>query len=833
MKRLSFFLLTLIGLLWPIAGSAQRNPFDHRGAQFATQGTDFWCAVPRSRGANGNYYCQLYVVAERDCDVTISCPGFSYSETFHAKGRVMAGPDTNYFEIPYPISYITDSLTPNASMANQAVARPLPYGLHVTSTDTIALFAHQYSFGSTDAANIFPTELLRDDYVVQTFPRNLDAYLSSFNTSIFYVIATEDSTTVDIIFSEKDWLGHLPGDTVTLLMNAGDLYFVGTDENDTNAINMFQTHAFTPNIFNLAGVYYPSDISGTRIISHDCKRIAVFEGGQDGCIPFDYTGVPVVWGNGDYHLEQSLPTCFAGTQFLVPNIEYSDTDYIRFTGLHDNTTITITDASRLTGTTRTISVNAYETNWFEMHIGEGPFFISATHPVLVKDYAMGSNSYRWMLDAHDWGDPAAVSIRPVEWWHEGQANYATITYVDPDHNRTSRRNYLHLFTRTADINGMYIDDIPVRGQFQPVHGSQFSYAYFDRYSQYVSEGTHHIESRTGAPFYAFLDGCGKWEHLLTNVSHVQPSNCYLTAQNIYSDSLKPDSIWCMYDPIRFHAWHERPADSVIWDFGDGTVRRYSHLDTVHFERPFSYTYSDTGRYTVRVIFTFADEGCYTLNSDTLYAPIWIHNHYDSAFSVRLCEGSYTFRGCLLDYTDTHYITTYWTPSGCDTLWQIDLVTCPHCSYWNDTIAPDQLPWTFNGHTFNSETHGAHVHISPTVPDTNGCDSIITYSLIIIRHWGETPVDSTFILAPNIFMPNTGGDNSLFKLYCSPDIQQAKVSVYNRMGERITQFDGLTGSWDGSSSHGPCPQGAYLFYVRYIDLKDNNWKTFTGTVTLIR
>jgi gliding motility-associated-like protein len=76
-------------------------------------------------------------------------------------------------------------------------------------------------------------------------------------------------------------------------------------------------------------------------------------------------------------------------------------------------------------------------------------------------------------------------------------------------------------------------------------------------------------------------------------------------------------------------------------------------------------------------------------------------------------------------------------------------------------------------------------------------------------------------------------NSVFALACSPHILKAEVSIYDRRGLRMAQFDGLTGSWDGTSCGQPCQQGTYVYYIRYIDTADKGWKSLTGTVTLLR
>ena len=182
----------------------------------------------------------------------------------------------------------------------------------------------------------------------------------------------------------------------------------------------------------------------------------------------------------------------------------------------------------------------------------------------------------------------------------------------------------------------------------------------------------------------------------------------------------------------------------------------------------------------------------------------------------------------MERSGTYYYTTYWTESGCDTLWQIDLVTCPHCHWEYDTVAPDALPVVFNGITFGAEYHDEPIYLH--IGDS--CDSIIYYTLVVIPNWGEKPIDSIWIIAPNVITPGQEGNN-LFSLHCSPHILKAEVTVFDRRGVRMAQFDGLTGNWDGTSDGRACPQGTYVYHVRYIDMEDKGWKTVTGTVTLLR
>lgn len=852
-RKLAPALLSLLLLLplWPKA----QGSYDHRGVQFATHGTDFWVCFPRTVSANGPNYSRLYVVSERECDVTVSNPLLDFHQTYHVARRLMAGTDTNYILIPEMISRFVDELVPrtvltrNDDLTGEVGYRPQMRGFHVTSTDTIALYLFIYASGSCDVTNVLPTEMLRDEYVTQQYPhfRRYGMADTSYcipHSSFFTIVATEDSTVVDIRLADWDWMRRPPGTELSVTLNAGEIYHIGNGEMREKYYPLFYpylppleleppfrfpslTHSFTPRI--VYGDTFKVDLSGSYIKARDCKRIAVFEGAQYNLIPWN---TPFCYGLGDYLMEQAIPTRYASTEFLLPPLQNSDTTYIRFTGIYDSTVITIRDLARQVNATRTLAVDSGQTNWFQMDLGEGPFYITSTRPVVVKEYSMGSNAY-YDIPFHDYGDPAVITPIPVEWWHGGQVNYGTITNVDNNYNGTEVRPQLHLFTRTADVGQIKIDEYSVGNDFRPLAGTPYSYATYDFHHSYNSRGTHHIVSTGGAPFMAFLDESFRWSHALFNLSHVQPGNSYLRINDVPADSLPADSIWCMYDPIRFHAWIERPADSIIWEFGDGHVERYRYESG----QRVTYTYGDTGCFEVRRIITFEDEGCFTMKPDTMTASIRIHNHYDTTFAVRLCEGSYTFRGYEFDVTDTHLVTTYWTASGCDTLWKIALVTCPRCTTDVDSVLLEDLPWHYHGQVFYGSAHGVEVHFDPDggTGMGEGCDSIVKYYLYVVGSYEEQR-DSVMIMVPNVFTPgvaDNGEANQYFRVIHNNRVERMEVEIFNRRGERMAKFDGLTGSWDGTSHGLPCPQGAYVYHIRYIDENNRNWQVLYGTVTLLR
>lgn len=819
MSRKTAILLFFLLSFW---ASFAQDLGDHRSAQFATHGTDFWFVMPRWKGHGwSDHYRNICIVAEHDCQVTISNPYFDYSETFEVKSHTTINThldSINFHGFPEVVSRYTDTIiTDGRPDSLQPGYLPQNFGLHVTSTDTIALFLLYFSFGTQATANILPTEMLRDEYVVQSYPAENYPMIEYFDkvytqTAFTDIVATEDNTTVDIVLNCTDWFGRPAGDTVTVTLQQGQMYhlesFLAPLADEYNGTS----HSFVPHQIILN--HNISDISGTHIIARDNKRIAVFEGHNNSKIPSGQR-------NTNLFFDQSIPIRYAGKEFVVPNLTFSDKDYLRFTGLADSTTITIIDAQRITNRGRTMTIHAYQTDWFEMDTNEGPFFITSSKPIILKSYSSTFAS--------------CTPILPTEWWNCNPIHNHTLFWTDHNHNRYYGQFFTHILTRTQDVPNMEIDGYNVSSLFHSIGGTPYSYTTIDHHSSFNSIGTHDITCSQPGYFMAIMQS-NSTPHSFTSFwlqPHIQPGGCYLYVNGIPAQELNPDSLWCMYDPIHFQAWTERPADSIIWDFGDGTVQRFAYDDGQQLD----YTYSSNGDYLVRRIITWRDEStepclagrsAFTRTPDTMYAHINIRNHHDTTINARMCEGSYYFRGNEYYFTDTFYLTTYWTPSGCDTLWTIDFVTCPHCYFFNDTVNSDDLPHRFYGTSFGGEVENFPIHIS--INDT--CDSIIYYTLVVIPGWGETPVDSAFILVPNIFTPSLETNNR-FKIVANKFILEAQVTLYDRRGIKVAQFDGLTQEWDGTKDGHPLQQGTYIYYIRYRDTYVNGWKTLKGSVTLVR
>lgn len=93
-------------------------------------------------------------------------------------------------------------------------------------------------------------------------------------------------------------------------------------------------------------------------------------------------------------------------------------------------------------------------------------------------------------------------------------------------------------------------------------------------------------------------------------------------------------------------------------------------------------------------------------------------------------------------------------------------------------------------------------------------------------------DRNAIWAPNAFTPDET-NNNIFTIV-SNDIANGHIWIYDRQGTLVTHFDLLSGSWDGNANGHQCPQGTYVWILKYTTIAQPQLeKQAKGTVTLIR
>jgi len=100
---------------------------------------------------------------------------------------------------------------------------------------------------------------------------------------------------------------------------------------------------------------------------------------------------------------------------------------------------------------------------------------------------------------------------------------------------------------------------------------------------------------------------------------------------------------------------------------------------------------------------------------------------------------------------------------------------------------------------------------------------------------EIFIEPTSIEFPNVFTPNNDNINDVYQLTDFKSIRDFKITIFNRVGQVVHQFEGDARDWDGwdgtvKNSNREAPQGNYFFVVEVLgwDTKKYNNKNLNYT-----
>jgi gliding motility-associated-like protein len=90
-----------------------------------------------------------------------------------------------------------------------------------------------------------------------------------------------------------------------------------------------------------------------------------------------------------------------------------------------------------------------------------------------------------------------------------------------------------------------------------------------------------------------------------------------------------------------------------------------------------------------------------------------------------------------------------------------------------------------------------------------------------------------VFIPTIFSPNDKGPqtNETFCVF-SNCVEQFKLVIHNRWGEKIFEADNISNCWDGKFKDADAPAGAYAFNLYLLQL-DGKVLNKTGIINLLR
>ena len=654
----------------------------------STQGKDFWLTFLNNYGNVSDL--KLIVTGQRMCTGRVSNPNTGWTTTFNVSPGVV----TNV-SIP-------------AAQAYTSYAGTHARGLHVTTTDTVSLYASNYYPASFDVTNILPTSALRDEYIVQTY-FNLGA------PSEFIIVATQDNTLIDIEPTSTP-LDRSNARPYVITLNKGQTYQTGSLEN--------------------------GGLAGTRITAHDCKPIAVFAGNS-------VTQVPENVCCGDHLVEQLMPVSFHGRKFVVTSSSMRDEDRVLITASDNNCIVKINGVYATT-------LSAGQTYEYTLRSSVGVIFVETSQPAQVFLYFTGAD-----MQFSSIGDPSMVLISPIE-QQMSKVTFGTFT------TEYTTNHYVNVVTTTSDVSGMTLNGVNVASYFRSVpSNTTYSYARIP-----ISYGSHTLENTKGGFVAHVYGLGEYESYSYSVGSNAVDLGLQLYVNNTPVDAVSIPVESCIGRRVDMRAASDYSISSIRWFYGDGSsgqglssthtytvsgsfnirailaisearcdVTRYDTLlanikilpnssgstsKTLCDGQSFRWNNSDyegTGFYSKTMR---AANGCDSTDRLNLISYPTYNNTITRAITYR--EVPYVFNGraysssidTTLRYTSIH---------GCDSIIHFNLTIDVNNAVTIDTsVCENSLPITWRGYVFSNADSRSF-----TLRNSMGGDSVVTLRLSVLRN----------------------------------------------------------------------------------------------------
>ena len=730
-------------------------------AQNSTQGMEFWFSyMENGYKYNNNSWVDntVMISAKRACTGTISKPDGSLGSIPFS----VADNGITYIDIPEEYAYNEDN---SEVVGNKSLV--------LRATDTVSVYISNIATYSFDASFVLPVESLGSDYIIQCFDQETYAPGLSLSekilTSAFLIIAVEDSTLVDITPSVETENGFAyPGETATVALNAGETFFVRSN---------FQGHW--------------RDLSGTNIMAHDGKKVAVFNGNTTTCIPVDV-------GNGRDHIfEQALPVDSWGRQFAVTTSQGRVRDFVKITSSGDNNVVKQNGQEIVT-------LSRGESYVFNLFASDGSCFIETTEPSVVYLYnTTGEEPYEPYGTNN--GDPSMAWIPPVE----QRIDEITFCTFNSDYAFASIANhFVNIVVDKDDIGRVYFDGAVINAsEFHTVNGTD-NYC-FVRKS--INHGTHHVSCESGliAHVYGFGAARGYAYCVGANVISLKKK---LLVNGMLSDFYHHGLYMCIDETADLAVETNYFINEVDWTFGDGQTAE--GIEVTH-------RYESAGDYEVMSFINGMNEISLEPVFDTLSVVIHVGEpeHHEDSY-MDLCDVD-VFEYYGVEYTQSgHYERIGNSIFGCDSTYilTLDMEFTPNFDFvgthW--PIGGTETHYTVNEYAVQMNEPRAHVdtvlwqidcpnwYVEPhgdkgvecilyifsylLEPVTlhawaiNRCDTVHEEFFIQTSYYDtdENMQDVDFVIAPN---PTHGNVTLCFGKLNG----MAEVLVYNSLGQKVDAF----------------------------------------------
>ncbi len=500
---------------------------------YTNKGTDFWAGYGYHRSMSNNFQLNypssynsqdlvFYFTSDKDAIVTVDIPGIpGFTPQVYT---VTANQVTISAPMPKTGNIDTRLRIPGQSSK----------GIHISSTVPIVAYAHIYDSNVSGASLLFPTATLGNDYYSINFTQYSNEIESN---SFFFIIATEDNTSVLIRASAAN-LNGLPinADTI-IVLNKGEIY----------------------NVMGAMDIVHGgqgADLTGSRIRSVSsssgggCKKIAVFSGSGKISI-----GKPTPsTGTADNLFVQSFPAVAWGKKYLTSptgnDLLGQPNNYYRICVKDPNTVV------KLNGVVlpQASLINGFYYQFFNSNQNGFnpalPNLIESDIPVLVAQYCTSQGEDG---NSAPNGDPEMIYLSPVEQTINSITLYSASKFKIV-------QSYLNIIIKNQGVSSFTIDGVSQQSFFQ-THPNEPNYSY--AVIPVISGSSHTLYSDSG--FNAIAYGFGASESYGYNAgTSLKDFNPKATIQNPYK---RIDSaVTCVNTPFQISIPLNFLPRTIRWDF---------------------------------------------------------------------------------------------------------------------------------------------------------------------------------------------------------------------------------------------------------------------------
>ncbi len=550
-------LLILIAVLTTSIGWSQ---------DFSNKGKDFWVgygshvsmynAVGDPFANGGSQNMVLYFTSDHDATVTVEIPALGFSKVYQVTANNVTISD------PMPKTSASDARITAEGKSDK--------GIHITSDFAIIAYAHIYDGSVSGASLLFPTNTLGRSYYSINYKQVSN---NPFSFCYAYVIATEDSTNVEIILSANTQGGYKAGDTIKVALNKGEIY------NIFGRVLTSATNSSTG-----------EDLTGTLIRSvatatSTCKRIAVFSGSGK----INITDIKNA-SSADNYIQQAFPANAWGKKYLTVPTSKMPTNIYRVAVSDPNANV------KLNGTP--LSKSSLNNNFYYEFQSNTPNSIESDLPIMVAQYITTTGAFGNVLNINGKGngDPEMIYLSPVE----QTINKVTINST-PYAFINDTLHFLNIVIPKGGVLSLLVDGVAPKNPI--THPGDNSFVY---YQVALKAGAHTIVSDSG--FNAIAYGYGGAESYGYNAgTNVVDLYQKLTVKNQFGTVKLPAT--CRGTPFKVSITLPYQPLSLAWN-----IPKYPNIPPVYAPK-FDSTYIVNGRSIYR----------YSLNQYLTYDSIGNYN----------------------------------------------------------------------------------------------------------------------------------------------------------------------------------------------------------------